>query len=152
TGIGGLTNMPFSVVETVLSGLTEMARDLPDPSPLVLAASSGLESSRHPRRNHLVHEKLLYAEALKRGFEARGACPRLLTMARLADEAEALRTDQPTVVLGYIKEFLNELRLGADGRLTLFGRPVTAAVNDRFCLNVVNRFGGQVDLNHFATM
>jgi hypothetical protein len=151
-GIGGLTNLPVPVIETVLAGLTEMAGDLPGPSPLVLVASSGLESSRHPRRNHLVHEKVLFAEALQHGFAARGARARILTMAHLADDAEALRTNQPAVVLGYIKEFLNELTLGADGRLALLGRPVTAGVNDRFCLNVVSRFGGQVDLNHFATM
>jgi hypothetical protein len=152
TGIGGLTNMPVPVIETILAGLTEMARDLSEPSPLVLVASSGLESSRHPRRNHLVYEKLLYAEALKRGFESRGGRARVLTMAQLADDPQAVRTDAPTVVLGYIKEYLNELTLGVDGRLGLFGRPVTAGVNDRFCLNVVSRFGGQVDLNRFVTM
>src|SRR5262249_53395443 len=32
------------------------------------------------------------------------------------------------------------------------GRPVTAGVNDRFCLNVLSRFGHQVDLNRFATL
>src|SRR5439155_12650323 len=90
--------------------------------------------------------------ALKRGFEARGAGARVLTMTQLADEPRALATGQPTVVLGYIKEFLNELHLDADGRLTLLGRPVTAAVNDRFCLNVMTRFGRQVDLDRLATM
>src|SRR5437868_981257 len=30
TGIGGLTNMPADVIRTVLSGLTEMARRLPE--------------------------------------------------------------------------------------------------------------------------
>lgn len=152
TGIGGLTNMPVPVIRTVLSGLTETAAALPGPAPLVLVASSGMESSRHPRRNHLLHEKMLYAEALKRGFESRGGRTQVLTMAGLAEDPDVLGADEPTVVLGYIKEFLNELCLGADGRLTLFGRPVTAGVNDRFCLNVVSRFGGQVDLNHFATV
>jgi hypothetical protein len=32
------------------------------------------------------------------------------------------------------------------------GRPVTLAVNDRFCLNVVSRFGGRVDLGRWATL
>src|SRR5439155_10778744 len=150
TGIGGLTNLPTDVIATILGGLTELARQLREPEPLVLVASSGLESSRHPRRNHLLHEKLLYLEWLRRGFESRGGRARLLTMAQLADDPAPLETDQPTVVLGYIKEYLNELRLGADRRLTLYGRSVTAGVNDRFCLNVVSRFGGQVDLNHLA--
>ncbi len=152
TGIGGLTNMPIPVVETILHGLTEMAEALPEPDALVLVACSGLESSRQPRRNHLIHEKILYAEALKRGFEARGGSACVLTVAQLTDDPETLQTDRPTVVLGYIKEFLNTLRVESNGRLTLWGRPVTAAVNDRFCLNVVSRFGNLVDLSHLATM
>ena len=129
-----------------------MAQALCEPEPLVLVAVSGMESSKRPRRNHLVHEKLLYAEALKRGFEARGDCARVLTMAQLVDDPGAIQTPQPTIVLGYIKELLNELRLEADGRLSLLGRRVTAAVNDRFCLNIVARFGRQLDLDRLATM
>ena len=152
TGIGGLTNLPTSVVSTVLQSLTEMARSLPGPAPLVLLAVSGQESSKHPRRNHLLHEKLLYMEALKRGLETRGEEVRLLTMAQLSEEPTALQTDQPTVVLGYIKEFLDQLQCGADGRLSLYDRSVTAGVNDRFCLNVISRFGHLVDLTRFTTI
>ena len=151
TGIGGLTNLPSGVIATVLQALTEMARSLPGPGPLVLLGVSGQESSKHPRHNHLLHEKLLYMEAIKRGLEAKGEV-RLLTMAQLSEEPTALQTEQPTVVLGYIKEFLNQLQCGAEGRLTLFDRSVTAGVNDRFCLNVVSRFGHLVDLTRFITI
>src|SRR5262249_34941473 len=146
------TNLPADVIGTVLSGLTDMGRALVEPDALVLVASSGMESSRNPRRNHLIHEKLLYAEALRRGLEAKGGRARVLAMSRLAEAREKLEGDGPVVVLGYIKEFLNELRMGPDGRLTLFGRPVAAGVNDRFCLNVVSRFGHQVDQNGLTTM
>ena len=152
TGIGGLTNMPLDVVATVLEGLTEMATRLPEPNALVLAAISGKESNKNPRHNHLVHEKMLYAEALKRGFEKRGRPAKVLTMAQLENDPDAIHTDQPTVVLGYIKELLNSLGMKRDGRLNLFGRPVDGAVNDRFCLNVLSRFGHQVDMTRFATM
>ena len=152
TGIGGLTNMPLDIVSTVLEGLTEMATRLPGPTPLVLAAISGMESNKNPRHNHLVHEKMLYAEALKRGFEKRARHARVLTMAQLSNDPKDIETDEPTVVLGYIKELLNSLGMKRDGRLHLFGRLVDGAVNDRFCLNVLSRFGHQVDMTRFATM
>ena len=152
TGIGGLTNMPVGVITSVLASLTESAAALAEPDPLVLVASSGIESSKNPRRNHLLHEKVLYSEALKRGFESRGRPVRVLCMARLEDDPRPIRTDRPTVVVGYIKEFLNNLAVEPDGRLSLFGRPVALAVNDRFCLNAVSRFGGRFDLGRLATL
>src|SRR5207244_4085861 len=99
TGIGGLTNMPASVTAAVLAGLAESAEHLVEPNPLVLVASSGIESSKHPRQNHLIHEKVLYVEALRRGFEARGGSAKVLTMTRLAGDPAAVRTDRPTIVL-----------------------------------------------------
>jgi hypothetical protein len=152
TGIGGLTNMPEGVVTAVLAGLTEAAENLVEPNPLVLVASSGIESHKNPRRNHLLHEKVLYADALRQGLKARHGAARVHCMARLSDDPAPVRDEGPAVVLGYIKEFLNALIVETDGRLTLFGRPVTLAVNDRFCLNVVSRFGGQVDLGRVATL
>src|SRR5262249_3107224 len=44
------------------------------------------------------------------------------------------------------------VRLESDGRVTLMERPVTAAVNDRFCLNLVSQYDWRVDLARFATM
>lgn len=153
TGIGGFSNLPLDVIQSVLRHLGEMAEALPGPSPVALVAISGIESHKNPRHNHLVHEKLLYVEAMKRGLERKfGAPVRVLTMALLDQSPEALDTDRPTVVLGYIKEFLNALGLRRDGRLHLSGRPVDAGVNDRFCLNVISRFGHQVDLSRWATM
>jgi hypothetical protein len=152
TGIGGLTNLPDEIIGAILGNLTEIARGFSAPAPLILVGVSGKESSKHPRHNHLLHEKLLYVEAIKRGLESHDKPVRLLSMARVTEDLSLLQTDQPTVVLGYLKEFLNQLECGADGRLKLNGRPVTAGVNDRFCLNIVSRFGGMVDLNQFATV
>src|SRR6185295_2569635 len=45
TGIGGLTNLPWSFVETILGNLSEFAASLPEPAALVLAPVSGIESS-----------------------------------------------------------------------------------------------------------
>src|SRR5262249_55771251 len=137
TGIGGLTNLSLDVVATVLSGLTEMASSLLDPQALVLVAVSGQESSKNPRQNPTIHEKVLDVEALKRGFEAGGAEVAVACMPHLAEQPDLIQNIRPTVVLGYMKQYLEHLGLLRQGRLGLFGRPVTAAVNDRFCLNVL---------------
>ncbi|MCI0459515.1 MAG: hypothetical protein L0Z62_21400 [Gemmataceae bacterium] len=152
TGIGGLTNLPAPAVGSVLEGFTRMARRLAAPEALVLVAVSGKESSQSPRHNKLVHEKLLYAEALKRGFEQEGLAPAVTCVPQLLDEPRTLDNGQPAVVVGYIKDFLANLTLESDGQLSLLGRPVTAAVNDRFCLNILQRFGQGVDLGQLATM
>jgi len=152
TGIGGLTNMTADAVSAVLTGLTQFGRELPESEPAVLVAVSGKESSRHPRLNKTVYEKLLYAEALKKGFEARRNRTVVTTMSRVLEDPKEMQAVGPVIVLGYIKELLQELALESDGRLSLFGRPVSAAVNDRFCLNVLSRFMHQVDLGRLHTM
>src|SRR5439155_27367669 len=91
TGIGGLTNMPPDVIAATLAGLAETAEHLAEPDPLVFVAASGIESHRNPRRNHLLHEKVPYVEALRRGFAARGQASRALCMARLEGNPEPIR-------------------------------------------------------------
>src|SRR5262249_10652179 len=96
-------------------------------------------------------EKILYAEALKRAFDFTGRPAEVLTAAQLTNDSTALRKNRPTIVLGYIKDFLDHLTLDVDARLHLFGRRVDAAVNDRFCLNVLRRFP-RVDIASWQTM
>jgi hypothetical protein len=154
TGIGGLTNLPLDIVGTVLDGFAKFAASLDAPDALVLVAVSGMESSKNPRQNKLFYEKMLYAEAVKRGLDSRGIGPtaRVLTMAQVEQDGDAVRSEGPAVVLGYIKQLLNALGLRRDGRLHLHGRPVDAAINDRFCLNALSRLGHLVDMSRFHTM
>lgn len=152
TGIGGLTNISGHAVSAILDDLSETAQHLEGPAPLVLVASSGKENDQAPRLNKLVHEKVLYVEALKRGFEYSGRPAAILTMPRVLEKPEAIHTGKPTIVLGYIKDFLDHLTLETDGRLSLMGRGVAAAINDRFCLNAVQKFSGRVDLERFWTL
>jgi hypothetical protein len=152
TGIGGLSNLPCPLVKTIVANLSEFVAAVPGPAALVLVAVSGIESTKHPRPNRLLHEKLLYVDALCRGLQATGRDAQVLTMKELNEDSAPLQNERATVVLGYIKEFLNQLTCEADGRLTLHGRPVAAAINDRFCLNVVSRFGHRVDLTRFQTL
>src|SRR5439155_2063558 len=132
TGIGGLTNLPGAVVGSVLDGLCGWAQQMADPDALVLVASSGKECARAPRMNKLLHEKILYAEALRRGFEFAGRPAEVLTTVHIDRNRAALPARGPAIVLGYIKDFLERLDVDAQGKLHLMGRRVHAAVNDRF--------------------
>lgn len=154
TGIGGLTNMSYCAVNQILEGLGQMATQQADQyaSPLVLIASSGKESEQNPRLNKLIYEKMLYAEAFKQGFARHGRQTNLCTMTGLLQDPSFMADANPTVVVGYMKEFLQELNVSADGRLMLYGRPVTGVVNDRFVMNMVHHFQGMVDLSQLTTM
>ncbi len=151
TGIGGLTNISVDAVGCVLEGLSQMAKNLAESNPVIMVASSGLESEQLPRANKMVYEKILYAEALRRGFAERGQKTAISTVSQLREAPWEMQNDRPTVVLGYMKQFLLWLRPGDNGVLTLFDRPVDAAVNDRFCLNIVHEYP-ELDLNRFQTM
>jgi len=152
TGIGGLTNLSGHAISAVLEDLCDFAGDLSAPDALVLVACSGMESEQAPRLNKLIHEKILYAEALKRGFDYSGRPARVVTMTQLLQDPATLPQDQPTIVLGYMKQFLGQLETDASGRLLLLGRQVHAAINDRFCLNVVHELGEQLDLEQFTPL
>jgi hypothetical protein len=152
TGIGGLTNIYEQAVGCVLEGLMEMGQNLSEETPVVLVASSGLESEQMPRRNKLIYEKILYAEAIKRGFEGHGQSAIVSTVTQMRDAPWEMNNGRPTILVGYMKEFLRFLRPSTDGKLRIFGRPVDGAVNDRFCLNLVHEFGDMLDLSRLQTM
>ncbi|MGF1582695.1 MAG: hypothetical protein ACFCD0_25505 [Gemmataceae bacterium] len=151
SGIGGLTNISEEAVGCVLDGMFNMAVAMPKENPVIIIASSGLESEQMPRRNKMIYEKILYAEAFRRGFQHKGHRANINTVAQLRDAPWEIRNDNPTIVLGYMKEFLRWLQLTDEGLLQLFGRTIDAGVNDRFCLNVVHQFP-DVDLQRFQTM
>ncbi|MFN4257718.1 MAG: hypothetical protein ACK4RK_00340 [Gemmataceae bacterium] len=152
TGIGGLTNLSSRAVGVILENLTDMAQTFREPDALVLVAISGKESDTTPRLNRLMHEKILYLEALKNGFELNWEQALVFSLPQLAREPGLLQRRQPTVVLGYTKEFLKHLSVDERGGLRLFGRHVNGAVNDRFCLNILQYFNYQVDLRRLVTM
>jgi hypothetical protein len=152
TGIGGLCNMSTDAIQAVLDDLSQTAEHLSPPGAVVLVASSGMEDDQAPRKNRALHEKILYVDALERGFELDERRAHIATMTWLAQTGSALPEDGPVIVLGYIKEFLEHLQMDDGGRLFLCGRQVHAAVNDRFCLNIMQRFNRQVDLRSLQTL
>ncbi|GIL52054.1 hypothetical protein Vafri_8015 [Volvox africanus] len=148
TGISGLTNMCDGAVEDILLSFSELAAHINQPDALILVASSGQET--YPPVSRTLHEKMLYVEALKRGFEARGRRINVTNMTRLEKRPESMPASGPTVVLGYMKQFRANFMLdGPMGRLMLFGRQVHAAINDRFVLNTCYQFDHRLDLNAF---
>lgn len=152
-GIGGLTNLSADAVGAVLQTFQQVAATTPRDGtpPLIMVASSGLESEHQPRLNRLIYEKVLYAEALRRGYVEAGAVPMVNTVNQVREAPWEIQHDRPTIVLGYMKQFLRNLSEDDEGRLWMFGRRATGAVNDRFCLNIVHEHPS-VDLGALQTM
>jgi hypothetical protein len=151
TGIGGLTNLTRQAASEALESLAESCSTLDNPEGLVLLAVSGKESESAPRLNRLMHEKLLFVEAMRQGLARRfGRCHAAnLALLRRGGAEGPVR---PAVALGYIKELLRELSVAPDGGVWLHGRPVIGAVNDRFCRNLLQRFDERVDLDRLKTL
>lgn len=150
TGIGGLSNISEPAMCNVLRSLAESCASLDEPG-VVLLAVSGKESKTAPRLNRLMHEKLLFVEAIRHGLDQRFGRSEATNLARLQQTPAGGRGAPPAVVLGYIKDLLDELRLDDDGVLRLHGRRVVGAVNDRFCRNLLHRFDERVDLRRLKT-
>mmetsp|Transcript_8925 Transcript_8925/g.19044 ORF Transcript_8925/g.19044 Transcript_8925/m.19044 type:complete len:536 (+) Transcript_8925:283-1890(+) len=149
TGISGLTNMPSDVVQTVLQSIAELPKQLQGVAdPVILVASSGQES--FPPVSKTLHEKILYIEALRRGFAALGRTCSITNMTRLEACPASIPQHGPLLVLGYMKQFRSHFQVDTVGRLMLLGRQVHAAINDRFVLNTLYQFDHQVDLHQFS--
>jgi hypothetical protein len=152
TGIGGLTNLTDQATREVLLSLAESCASCDDPEGVVLVAVSGKESIASPRLNRLMHEKLLFVEAIRRGLSRRFGQCQAMNLDLLKRGAAWGRRSRPAVVLGYIKDLLDDLALDGDGGVWLHGRRVMAAVNDRFCRNMLARFEERVDLDRLKAL
>ena len=138
TGIGGVSNMPESVVAAVAASLRRVARSCWEPDSVLLLPVSGKECEESPRLNKLIHEKLIFAEAMQAGLADVGGDADIVTLAGLDSGNQGFREGVSTVVIGYIKDFLDACEVTLDGVVTLHGRRVVGAVNDRFCLNLIS--------------
>ena len=152
TGIGGLSNLPDFTSATILRSLSESCSSFQDPNGVVLMAVSGKESVSAPRLNRLMHEKLLFVDAIRAGLQRSFGRGEVRCLGQLEGESTATQFPRPTVVLGYIKDLLGALEVRSDGGLSLMGRSVMGAVNDRFCANVLQQFPGKVDLSRLVTL
>ena len=136
TGIGGITNLPEHVVSSMLHALEEIAASVAGDDAVVLLAVSGKENDGAPRRNRLMHEKLIFADALRRGLCVAG------DEARVVAASAAPVPPGRVVVVGYMKDLLDAIECDAHGDIRYRGRPVRAVLNDRFCTNLADRMAG----------
>ncbi|TVS12674.1 MAG: hypothetical protein EA424_22325 [Planctomycetaceae bacterium] len=150
TGIGGVSNMPKSVVTAVAASLRRVARSSWTPDSVLLLPVSGKECNESPRLNKLMHEKLIFAEAMQSGLADAGGQADIVTLAGLDNGNQTFREGASAVVIGYIKDLLDACEVGVDGRVYLHGRQVSGAVNDRFCLNLISKFKGKIDMKQFT--
>lgn len=150
TGIGGVSNLPAEVVAAVAASLRRVSKSCWQPEAVLLLPVSGKECDASPRLNKLVHEKLIFAEAMQAGLADAGGEADVVTLAGLQTGVQAYRDGAATVVIGYIKDFLDACRVDAKGCVSLYGRRVVGAVNDRFCLNLISKFKGEIDLDRFT--
>ena len=140
SGIGGLTSMSPEPVAGVLDQLRQTAEQFEETTPLVLIGLSGRENDAAPRLNRLAHEKVMYAEAVRRGLLRRHAAVDVTTANPTDHCREVIERGNAAVVVGYLREFLEETEC-VDGQLRLAGRPVTCVINDRLVLNLKMKFG-----------
>jgi len=152
TGIGGLSNLPDRNVCQVLQSLAESCAELDDPDGVVLLAISGKENETSPRMNRLMHEKLLFVEAMRAGLASRHGHAEIMNLEQLRHAGTDRARGGPIVTLGYMKDLLRDLELDDTGGLWLHGRPVMGAVNDRFCRNMLQRFDERVDMDRLQTL
>lgn len=99
TGIAGITNMTNSVIQTMMTSISELPQQLQHiQDAVVLVASSGQES--FPPVSRTMHEKMLYIEALKKGYEALGKTCHVTNMTRLEQRPDSMPPSGVTLVLG----------------------------------------------------
>jgi hypothetical protein len=141
SGIGGLTNMTEEAVSATLKSIAEPANFSQVKDGVFLVGSSGMESAEKPRRNRLIYEKILYAEALRNQIRELGSDPIITTASQYEQNPEQyLSLSKPIIVVGYLKELLAGLSQDQD-RFYFYRNPVRMIINDRLCLNALSLEG-----------
>ncbi len=149
TGIGGLTNLPLQVAETVSQEIAIQCVEERDA--LILVAVSGLEDPDHPRYNKVLYEKILYVDRIKQAYLAADLPCQVMALAPRGDCPE-LPSDGALVLLGYMKDLLKHVELDSNNELRLGGRLIKIVVNDRFFLNILQKTSFQADVKNVKVL
>lgn len=148
TGMVGLTNLPLFVMERLLNTLSDIPSRLSADAPLILVPYSGTYKLATSGTSQLIHERILYAQAMKEAFQRLYGKGMITGLPRLETNPGVISPGMPMVVLGYVKDLFAHLSV-SDGRLMFFGRPVAAAMHDQFCDYVLQHYGAEMDPDGF---
>ena len=140
TGIGGITNMPGSLVEDILELIAEIGTLCDGAAPLVVVASSGREVAADIKPSRLLHEKLLFVDRIAGALERQFGDCEILSLDQLTANGGWQDGSRPAVLLGYSRELVEHSDVGG-GVPRLYGRDIAAAVNDRFLYNLQTAHG-----------
>lgn len=151
TGIGGVSNLPDSVVGAMVGSIQQAVAAIGRDDGIVLLPVSGKESDDDPRLNKLMHEKMVFAQAMAQGLNEACGDSQIVTLCGLQSGKQALTPGVPAVVIGYLKELTKACTIQHGGQVTLNGRQVLGALNDRFCLNLFSEHPN-IDLDQFQAI
>lgn len=140
SGLGGLTNIGEGAILAIMDEFRRVASTITEEQPLVLVPATGNDLPGERPRSRLLYEKLLLADALCDGLRERHGGAQVATLARLGSGEH--RDGGPLVALGYGQELVRSTDV-EDERPRLFGRTVTAAINDRLAARLVKKGVGR---------
>ncbi|MBY0405276.1 MAG: hypothetical protein K2X66_15360 [Cyanobacteria bacterium] len=134
TGTTGLVNMSPYAIQQVMESFTQLAiRQPKELIPLILLPYYDKKAS-----NPLIYEKIMIAEALKKGLINTFGEGKIFLLSEL-QENELMHSQTPTVVVGDLRQFVQETQW-TDGHLSLMGRRITASLHDIFCQNLKDKY------------
>ncbi|MBK8189754.1 MAG: hypothetical protein IPK79_04825 [Vampirovibrionales bacterium] len=139
TGMAGISNNPTFVIETLLSEMKNITKNLNSNEPaLFLAPFSGTQELKTSGTTQLLHERILFAQALKEGFKEKYGEAQIIPLQNLTKEGK-FTNEKPTIVLGFLKDFIPYLRF-EEGSLKLLNRTVNGSIHDQFCDILYHKF------------
>lgn len=126
----GASSLPFFALNAITDEFTRLGERLSQKSaPLMMIPFSRGGNAKTPIK--ALHERILYAQAVKQGFLNQSCAGRIVTSAELLSEGWK-SPETPTVVLGYIHDLLPLIAAQPD-RLDLNQRRLDAMTHDQFC-------------------
>lgn len=138
TGMAGVFSISTPAIQGILKTLRQAAEFLPGRTPLFLAPLSGTQNIGSSASSSWLYERMFYAEAIREGMRRLHGRAKLLTLPEIVSW-NGFSLDQPTVVLGHHKDFIQHLSC-LDGQIYLFDQPVSGAMRDQFCDNLFSYF------------
>lgn len=150
SGFTGLSNISIPNIQTVIKELQTIPKHINDEVPVVIVPCSGTKAISTSGRPSLMYEKILFAQAIKEGFEKERGSADLVTLYDIV-QAGPFKPTKPTVVIGYLIDLMEYLSC-IDGKMYFLGFPLSGATHDRFCDNLINAFKDEIDLNQFYSI